>query len=246
MLSRRTPQPKRSMTRFAYNVRINFVRNAARHLDDPNVRRLVARSHVKLFLAPTDGGLIGERQIPEELVSDSMIDRYLSIEPPQVCVMPEFDAIVSEIERAYALGLFFSALSAACVTIERVLNLLRIGLHPFHPGTADDLATVGAIPNWNKNIDALVSWGYLKNDDFTTELRKQYRTRSKYLHSGPLADLPNDAFGSVSIVYDLLKRFLGFPSDLFIIGPAAGIECRDSSHPLFQAFYRSTIVSIAD
>ena len=47
-------------------------------------------------------------------------------------VIPAFQDIFIETERAYTLGLFFSAISAASVAIERMLNLARIDLHAHH------------------------------------------------------------------------------------------------------------------
>ena len=229
-----------------YNIRINFTRNSVRHITDPDVKRARARSDVKLFLAPADSKQgITEKAIPDYLVTDSMIDRYLTIEPPQAAVIPEFDPIIDEIERAYVFGLFFSALSAASVATERTLNLLRITLHPFHPGTAKELEGVGPIENWKKNIDALVEWGYLHEDDFTTTLRKQHRIRSKYLHNGPLDELPADTLTSINVAYDLLKKTLAFPDWLFSFANG-GINCKDPSHPLFIAFYKPIIVTTPD
>jgi len=229
-----------------YNIRINFARNSVRHLADQDIKRLMARSSVKLFLAPTDSDQIfTPDSIPDYLVTDSMIDRYLVIEPPQTLVMPEFDTIVDEIERAYVFGFYFSALSAACVSIERTLNLLRIRLHPFHPGTALDIEGQGPSNNWKKNIDALVEWGYLQEDDSTATLRKQYFIRSKYLHSGPLDELLADTLTSINAAYDLLKKTLAFPDFLFTF-KNGGISCRDPSHPLFRAFYKPIIVTTPD
>ncbi|MBV8519309.1 MAG: hypothetical protein JO197_18085 [Acidobacteria bacterium] len=229
-----------------YNIRINYTRNSVRHLPDPVLKRAVARTHVRLFLAPPDSSqIISDASIPDYLVTDSMIDRYLIIEPPQASVMPEFDAIVNEIERAYVFGLYFSALSAACVSIERTLNLLRIKLHPFHPGTATEIEGLGPIDNWKKNIDALVQWGYLQEDDSTALLRKQYFIRSKYLHSGPLDELPVDTLTSINVAYDLLKMTLAFPNSLFMYS-SGGIRCKDPSHPLFVAFYKPIIVTAPD
>jgi len=229
-----------------YNIRINFTWNSVRHIPDPDLKRAMARSHVKLFLAPGDSGqIISAGAVPDYLVTDSMIDRYLIIEPPQAAVVPEFDPIINEIERGYVFGLFFSALSAASVATERTLNLLRITLHPFHPGTATELEGLGPIENWKRNIDALVEWGYLQEDEFTATLRKQYRIRSKYLHNGPLHELPADALTSINVAYDLLKKTLAFPDSLFSFANG-GINCKDPSHPLFIAFYKPTIVTAPD
>ena len=68
--------------------------------------------------------------VPDYMINDSMIDRYLAIEPPQQRSTTDFDMIVEEIERSYVLGFFFSALSASVVTIERMLNTARNPVAP--------------------------------------------------------------------------------------------------------------------
>lgn len=111
------------------NLYINTTRNMCRMGDEPR-RRAEARRTVKLFLVPRDAGMpISNAMVPDHLVSEAMIDRFLEIEPPQVRGTTDFDAIIEEIERAYVLGAFFSALSVSVVTIERMLNTARIELH---------------------------------------------------------------------------------------------------------------------
>lgn len=219
-----------------FTVNLNIGRNSIRHIADPEFRASEARKEVKLFLAPSDGAVaISDSMIPDVLVTDTMIERYLEIEPPEFCVAPDFQPIIDDIEHAYVLGLYFSAVSAACVMVERLINALRIGLHPFHRGTFPDIEGKGPIDNWKKNIDALVAWEYLPEDSFTADVRSLWFTRSKYLHAGPLDDLKNDAARSVRIAYALLKKFLGFPDELFEF--TSGIACKDFSHPLVQVFY---------
>jgi hypothetical protein len=57
--------------------------------------------------------------IPDYLVSESMIDRYLEITPPVMAVIPEFQEIIKEIEREYVREDLFSAVSAACARRHR-------------------------------------------------------------------------------------------------------------------------------
>lgn len=98
---------------------------------------------------------MSDRDIPDYLVSDRMVDRFLAIEPPIFRALLEFDLVVDEIERAYVLGLFFSALSASVVSIERLLNKARIGLHKYAPSKIKGLWNKDALPVWQPNIDAL-------------------------------------------------------------------------------------------
>ena len=97
---------------------------------DEAFRRAESKKHIRLFLAQKDAGqVIWDSMIPDYLVTDSMVDRFLAIDPPEVRVPSTFDTVIEEIERTYVIGLPFSALSAAVVTIERVLNEARIRLH---------------------------------------------------------------------------------------------------------------------
>lgn len=230
------------MPEYYFTVNLNLGRNSVRMIEDPVRRKAEARRHVKLFHAPPDGeGLISDGMVPDEFVSDSMIERYLEIWPPDFCIAPDFQKIVDEMERAYVLGLYFSAVSSACVMIERLVNLLRIELHRFHPDTQADLTGKGPTTNWKENIDALVEWGYLSDQDtITGDIRKLYFVRSKYLHAGPLDTIESDALEAIRAGYEMLKRFLGFPDHLFEI--TNQITWKDPTHPVFQAFYAPMIV----
>ncbi len=177
---------------------------------------------------------MSDADVPDRLVSDQMADRYMALVPPIASVIPEFQTIISEIERAYVLGLFFSALSASCVAIERMLNVARIELHPYYP-KIKSLWDKGPSNAWGENIEALRKWGYL-DDAFARELTEIYDgIRCRYLHSGPIGDMEADALRSATAAYKLVGTFLGFPPSLFRI--TSQIECLDQSHPLFVAFY---------
>lgn len=129
-------------------INVNMVRNGVRR-GNAEFQRSEARKYIKLFLVPRDASMF-DRDIPDYLITDSMIDRFLAIEPPMFRALLEFDLIIDEIERAYVLGLFFSALSASVVSIERLLNKARIGLHRYASPKIKKL--------WNK--DALSDWQY--------------------------------------------------------------------------------------
>jgi hypothetical protein len=123
----------------------------------PERRDIEARKHVKMLVLPrrpetamTDG------EVPEALVATAMVERYLELDPPFATVNQEFQAIISEIDYTYVHGVFFSTVSASCVTIERVLNLTRLSLHP-HCAKIKDLWGKGPSNEWYENIDALKS-----------------------------------------------------------------------------------------
>jgi hypothetical protein len=215
-------------------VELNATRNSVLRLP-PERRRDEARREVKMFLVPADPPqTVFDRMIPDYFVSESMIDRYLEITPPVMAVIPEFQEITKEIERAYVRGDLFSALSAACVSIERLLNLARISLHKHHP-KIKKLWRKGPSDKWGENIEALMQWGYL-DPAFAHELQSIFKdVRCRYLHSACIADLRGDALRSVNAAYRLLTIFLGFPEDLFRL--TAGIECTNISDPRFIEFY---------
>jgi hypothetical protein len=217
-----------------FSVSINTTRNALHGLP-PDVQRQRAREQVKLLLVPQDAAeQISAAAIPDFLVSATMLDRYLEITPPVAAIMPEFQKIINEIEKAYVRGELFSAVSAACVSIERLLNDARIKLHK-HNTKIKELWGKGASNAWHENIDALLQWGYLDNG-FAVELQSVYdHIRNKYLHFGPIADLPADAQKSVIAAYRLITIFLGFPPDLFDL--SQGIGCLNPRDPRFIEFY---------
>jgi len=217
-----------------FPVSINATRNALWGLP-AEMQRQRAKEQVKMLLVPDDASqMISSAMIPEYLVSSTMVDRYLEIKPPVAAIMPEFQKIINEIEKTYVRGELFSAVSAACVSIERLLNLARIKLHK-HNSKIKKLWGKGASNAWDENIDALRKWGYLDNG-FAVELRSIYDDiRNKYLHSGPIANLPADALKSVTAAYRLITIFLGFPPDLFEL--SQGIGCLNLQDPRFIEFY---------
>ncbi len=221
-----------------YRVNLNTVRNLLRSL--PGERRSVeTRRCVKMLLVPKQSAQpISDSMVPDYLVADDMLARFLEISPPIASIIPEFQEIIDEIEKAYVAGNFFSAVSAACVSIERLLNLARIELHKYHPGKKK-LRNKGPVNKWDPNIDALQSWGYL-DQDFAKELADIYENiRCKYLHSGEIRSMAGDALVSVAAAYKLLRVFLGFPEGLFRF--TSGIECLDEQDPRFKAFYLPNI-----
>jgi hypothetical protein len=217
-----------------FTIRLNATRNLVNSLPE-EARLAEARRKVKLFLLPEGfSGVIDYDAIPDHLISDQMASRYMEITPPLAAVIPEFQIIINEIEHSYVLGMMFSAVSASCVTIERILNLARIQLHKHHP-KVKGLWNKGPSNEWYENIDALKEWGYLENG-FAEELRQIYKSiRCQYLHSGPITDVGTEALRSVSAAYRLLTIFLGFPQDLFRF--TSVIECLNEADPRYIEFY---------
>jgi hypothetical protein len=221
------------------NLYINTTRNACRFGDESR-RRSEARRTVKLFLAPRDGPM-SDAMVPDYMVSDLMVDRYFAIEPPVMRGTTEFDVIVEEIERAYVLGLFFSALSGAVVTIERMLNTARIRLHEHASPKVKDLWNKDSTNDWRPNIDALVSWKYLSGE-LAAELPQVYEIRCRYLHSGSIATVEADSLRAIKAAYRLLNEFIGFPPRLFKMG-TFGVECLNPNDPLVRVFYAPNVAA---
>ena len=179
---------------------------------------------------------MSDDQVPDHLVSEDMVDRYLALIPPIFAVIPEFQSVINEIERAYVRGLYFSAVSSGCVAIERMLNLARIELHHHHP-KIKELWGKGASNSWGPNIDALLKWGYL-DERFAAELSTLYEeVRNAYLHSSPLGDLEANALRTANAAYKLIGIFLGFPPDLFRFNNGQ-LECTNNADPRFVVFYQ--------
>lgn len=220
-----------------FNVHIDFTRNGLPQF--PPARQREARIEVVRFLiSPSSASMILTTSLTaNDLVNDGMVERYLELVPPKAAVIPEFQTIINEIERAYVLGMFFSAVSASCVSIERMLNLARIELNIHHPKKMKKLWGKGPSNEWYENIDALEAWGYLDRD-FAAELASLYKdVRCQYLHSGEIRDLPADALRSARAAYRLIDMFLGFHEQLFRFTDGQ-IQCLDETDPRFVAFYK--------
>jgi len=82
-----------------FTVNLNASRNLARSL--PKDKGLAeARRSVKFFLLPQDPmGGIADSMVPDHMVSDGMVNRYLEISPPLASVIPEFQVVIDEEER---------------------------------------------------------------------------------------------------------------------------------------------------
>jgi hypothetical protein len=149
--------PRYSIIRTMYfSINLNTTRGGIKGSNDETFRRAEARKHVRLFLAPSDCTQpIADFMVADYLVTESMVDRFLAIDPPEFRVPSTFDTVIDEIERTYVLGLLFSALSAAVVTIERVLNEARIRLHEHVTQKIKELWQKGPLNEWEGNIGAL-------------------------------------------------------------------------------------------
>ncbi len=217
---------------------LNCTRNALLAMP-PVLRKTEAMKEVKMFVVPKalrQG--IYDRDISDKLVSEEMAERYLEITPPVFSLIPDYQIVINEIAQSYVIGNDFSALSASCVVIERLLNQARIALHKHHKDKViKKLWDKGPTNEWQPNINALKEWDYL-DDTFASELSDIYRDiRCRYLHCGEIQSLRNDARRAVTAAYKLIKIFLGFPEDLFswMGGMPA---CKNESDPRFLEFYK--------
>lgn len=211
-----------------------------RYFPDGPHRRAEARRSVRLMhVFPGTEGQVPDSAVPDFLVTESMVDRYLEIRPPQFRVETSFDLIISEIERAYVFGQFFAAVAVSVVSIERMLNDARFQLYQYESSKMKKLPNKkGPTNKWEPNINALQKWNYIE-DALATELKAVYKIRCRYLHSDIIETPDSDARRCVNAAFRLLTELIGFPERLFRINNS--IECLDLSHPLFVVFYKSAL-----
>ncbi len=220
-------------------IKVDLNVGSARYFPDGPLREAEARKSVKMLHIPKDvGEAVFDSSLPDFLVTDSMVARYLEIRPPQFRVTTSFDLIIAEIERAFVLGQYFAAVAASVVKIERMLNEARIRLHAHVSPKLKHLWEKGPLNEWTGNIDALQEWGYLQ-PALAVELKAVYGIRCQYLHSAPIATPEADARRCVTAAFALLTEFIGFPERLFQIG--SSIECVNPSDPLFEIFYKPAL-----
>ena len=215
---------------------LNCTRNAILAMP-PAIQTQMAMKEVKMFVVPKAlRNAILDTNIPDVLVSKEMAERYLEITPPVFSLIPDFQLVINEIEQSYVIGNDFSALSASCVVIERLLNQTRIALHKHHK-VIKKLWGKGPKNEWYPNIEALKEWGYL-DDTFASELSDIYREiRCRYLHTGLLQCLRSDARRTITAAYKLMTIFVGFPEDLFSLSGGAP-TCKNQNDPRFMEFYK--------
>jgi len=141
---------------------LNCTRNAILAMP-PVLRKTAAMKEVKMFVvskALRRGIFDIDKNIPDALVSEEMAERYLEITPPKLSLIPDYQLVINEIEQSYVIGNDFSALSASCVVIERLLNQARIDLHKYHKDKVfKKLWIKDALNEWHPNINALKEWG---------------------------------------------------------------------------------------
>jgi hypothetical protein len=66
----------------------NTTRGAIKGNSDEVFRRTEAGRHVRLMLAPRDAGqVIWDSMIPDYLVTEEMVDRFLAIDPSELRVL---------------------------------------------------------------------------------------------------------------------------------------------------------------
>jgi len=217
---------------------LNCTRNAVLAMP-PAFRKAQAMREVKMFVvskALRRGIFDIDKNIPDALASEEMGERYLEITPPVFSLIRDYQLVINEIEQSYVIGNDFSALSASCVVIERLLNQARIALHKHHK-IIKKLWGKGPTNEWYPNITALKEWGYL-DDTFADELSDMYReVRCRYLHCGEIQNLRNDARKTIAAAYRLMTILIGFPEDLFSwMGGAPA--CKNEADPRFLEFYK--------
>jgi hypothetical protein len=220
----------------AIPVFLNCTRNAILAMPAA-VQKTMAMQEVKMFVVPKSlkRGIL-DKDIPSVLVSEEMAERYLEIHPPVFSLIPDYQSIINEIEQSYVIGNDFSALSASCVVIERLLNQARIALHKHHK-IIKKLRDKGPTNEWYPNIDALNKWNYL-DDTFASELYDIYQeVRCRYLHCGEIKCLRDDARKTITAAYKLMTIFIGFPEDLFSWKTGMPV-CRKETDPRFLEFYK--------
>lgn len=221
------------------NVFLNCGRNAILVMPPPVRKAAAMRDAKMLIIAKALKKTVCDSDIPDKLVSEEMAERYLEVRPPEFSLIPDFQPIINDIEQSYVIGNDFSALSAACVAIERLLNQARISIHKHHK-PIKVLWDKGPTNEWYPNIDALKEWGYL-NDTFASELSDIYsKIRCSYLHSGPIEDIRNDALKTITAAYKLMGLFIGFPNDLFSLIDGA-LVCTNEKDPRYIEFYKPYI-----
>lgn len=92
--------------------------------------------------------------------------RWISIPKPVLSVVGEHSYLLQDIEDAYILGSFYSALTGACCLGERIFNQIILNTKEFYRSTMEykTIYRKDSINDWNLGINTLVAWGIIKTE----------------------------------------------------------------------------------
>ena len=174
-----------------------------------------------------------------EFKADEKTERYLEVEPPNLCVVVEYHEMMRQVESSYVSMDDYPALTGACCLGERILNMLVLKLRNYYKTSNYDKKVWqrDSIQNWGLAIKTLQDWGVLQ-DDTAARFKEPYKLRNASVHYSSLGDIQPSALRAVQLVMSITNDLFGNRDDVFFSCPGElYIRQVKETEPIVQEFF---------
>jgi len=176
--------------------------------------------------------------------ADMKLKNFIDLGSKPLSILAFHNRFLDQVRRAFVVGSYYPALTAACALGERILNhLIRILREDFK-STAEykRVYRKDSFDDWDEAIDTLESWGVLL-PEVTKTFRELKTVRHRSIHFDPAVDtddrnLALDAIGKLNII--ISKQFGRFGNQPWFIPEIRGasyIRKEAESIPFIKRIY---------
>lgn len=174
-----------------------------------------------------------------EFKADEKTERYLELDPPNLCVVVEYHEMMRQVESSYVSMDDYPALTGACCLGERILNMLVLKLRSYYK-TSKNYKNVyrrESIQDWKLAIDTLHDWDVLQ-DETVACFNELYSLRNTSVHYESLGDIQPLALRAVQLVMSITNNLFGNREDVFFWCPGElYIRRAKETEPIVQEFF---------
>jgi hypothetical protein len=198
---------------FDFDTRAAILRQEIKEEWDPHVKKLWEEN---------------QTQIREGLIAEfgtygafQKTQNFIDLGPTPISIIAFHNNFLRQARRAFTIGSYYPALTAACSLGERILNQLILHLRDDYRQTPEyrKVHRKDSFDNWDLAIDTLQSWGILLQS-VAASFRELRETRNKAIHFNPDIDT-NDRDLALSALKKLTEivngQFSGFGTQPWFI-----------------------------
>ncbi len=174
-----------------------------------------------------------------EFNAEQKTERYLELEPPNLCVVVEYHEMMRQVESSYVSMDDYPALTGACCLGERILNILVLKLRSYYKTSKyyKKVYRHDSIHNWELAIDTLHDWDVLR-DGTVACFKELYLLRNPSVHYESVGDIHPRALRAVQLVMSITDDLFGKREDVFFSCPGElYIRQAKETEPIVQEFF---------
>lgn len=181
-------------------------------------------------------GQLGHSDFPAKF------SRWMQVKYPPLGLIEEYSEKIQQIITAYAMGLYYPAVTSCCCLVERVLNRLVIKTRDDfkHHKDHKKVHAKHSLDNWPIMIDTLLEWGVITSTA-ANEFRALIKVRNTAIHykdgydfEAVAASTIDHCIGAITEVFGVINR-----KDLYLVFDVPGeVWVRKSAEdsPFVKAF----------